>query len=397
MPRPTRRSSVQFQRSPLALLCALVATSLAASSALAQQQSFSLDENGEWKTFKTPDAGSDAEILQRARTLLAQNRPSPALKILDDFLEKNERTENAWLAEAYLLRGDAKTASSDEYDALYDYEEVIKSFPGTEQFAIAVEREMDIGIRYLNGLKRRFLWLRIDSAVGVGEELLVRVQERMPGSRLAERANIELADYYYRVRDLKMAAEAYDVFLKNFPSSQYRQKAMQRRIYSNIGRFKGPRYDASGLLESQILIDEFSRTYPAEAEAGGLNDGLISRLDESAAAQMLDTAKWYLRRGDPVSARLTVRRLLRKHPESIAAVRGLELAEQNQWPLTDLQPATDTPPMAANPQAEPKAETPVDPAAPAAPATTPAEPPADPAANPPAAPATDSPKSGSNP
>lgn len=368
LPRHSR-----FARRPYGVgLCALL---ILTSTAAAQQQTFTLDpEQGDWQPTEVPEPGSDAEIMQRARTLLAQNRPGQARRLLDGFLEKNERLDNPWLAEAFLLRGDAKTADADEYDALYDYEEVIKSFPGTEQFATAVEREMDIGIRYLNGLKRKFLGLRIDSAYGVGEELLIRVQERLPGSRLAERAGIELADYYYRRRDLKMAAEAYDVFLRNFPQSQYRQKAMQRRIYSNIGRFKGPSYDASGLVESEILIKNFADVYPADAEAAGLNDGLLARLDESAAAQMLDTARWYLKRGDPVSARLTIRRLLRKHPASVAAVRGLEIAKEREWdlvaaPVATPEEASETPGPsdAQDVPVPPPAEPQLPPAPPAAP------------------------------
>lgn len=319
-----------------ALACASL---LLAPAAHAQQQEFKLGDDGSLVKTREIDPASDEGKMQRARQYLAENRTGLAYKLVNDWLERYERTDNPWIAEAYVIRGDAKTARGDEYDALYDYEEVIKGFPGTEQFATAVEREMDIGMRYLGGLKRRFLGMRIDDATGLGEELLLRCQERMPGSRLAERACIELADYYYRTRDLRMAAEAYSIFLKNYPNSQYRQKAMQRRVFSNIGRFKGPNYDASGLLESKLLIEDFTQSYPADAEAAGLNDALVARLDESAGAQMLESAKWYLTRHDPVSAKLMLRRLLRKHPDSVAAVRALEIIKENGWDAKDFQTA----------------------------------------------------------
>ena len=62
-----------------------------------------------------------------------------------------------------------------------------------------------------------------------------------------------------------MAAETYDVFLTLFPKSEHRRKAMQRRVYSNIARFKGPKYDASGLVEAKFQIERFSAV-PAQAE-----------------------------------------------------------------------------------------------------------------------------------
>ena len=120
-----------------------------------------------------------------------------------------------------MIRGDATTANGNEYQALYDYEAVIKGFPATEEYRRAVERELEIGIKYVFGLKRKWFGLRWSDATDIGEELLVRTQERLPGDELAERAGIELADYYYRTRELRLASEAYEIFLANFPRSRY--------------------------------------------------------------------------------------------------------------------------------------------------------------------------------
>ncbi len=61
-----------------------------------------------------------------------------------------------------------------------------------------------------------------------------------------------------------MAAQTYDVFVQLFPQSAERQRAMQRRVYANVARFKGPRYDALGLIEARVLIRDFAQRYPAE-------------------------------------------------------------------------------------------------------------------------------------
>lgn len=308
-------------------------------NARGQSTSYELDDSRGWVTAHRPEPGTDEETIGRARSLLAEGKARQARSMLNAWLDQYEDTDNPRLAEAYLLRGDARTATGSEYWALYDYEEITKNFQASEVFEKAVEREFEIGRRYLNGLRTKFLWMRIEDAAPLGEELMVRVQERLPGSRLAERACLELADYYYRERDLGLAAETYDIFLKNFPRSEYRQKAMQRQIYANIARFKGPQYDASGLVEAQYLIKEFVDRYPAEAERSGISDALLARLDESAGAQMLETARWYVRRGDTVSARFTLSRLLRKHPQTTAAAVGRRIMAENGWVPEDQRPA----------------------------------------------------------
>lgn len=307
---------------------------------------------------EAPTAGTDEAEIAEARRALANGESSRAYSLVHAWIKEHRRTSNPLLAEAYLLRGDACSAMGDEYHALYDYERVILEHAGSPAFATAVERELAIATAYVNGTKRKGnLGLRLTDATGTGEELLIRTQERLPGSQLAEQAGIELADYYfYRLRDLRLAAEAYDLFTENYPLSRWRMKAMRQRIYANIGRFKGPKFDASGLVEARFLIDDFAQEYPAEAERAGLSDALLARIDESIAAQKLTKARWYLRRGDGVSARFMLNRIRRDFPTTTAATRALELLVARGWIDTaTLSDVGDGEPPSEETQAEPGA------------------------------------------
>lgn len=320
--------------------------------ARAQGPEYRLDESGTWQKVASPEAGSDEAVIAAARQHLAEGRPEKAKSVLDPWLEKNGNGDSPLLPQAYLLRGDALTASGNEYKALYDYEQgVILRYPATEEFITAIERELEIGVRYVNGLRYKWLGMRIWDATQIGEELLIRVQERVPNSRLAERAGIELADYYYRNRDLELAGEAYELFLLNYPESAYKMKAMERRVYSAIGQYKGPRYDSSKLLDAQALIRRFANLYPSEAEQAGLNDALVARIDESAAAELLESARWYLKEGDGVSARYTLQRLVAKHPSTAAGTLALDILTERGW-------LDQKKPPAPKPEAPPPAEQP---------------------------------------
>lgn len=317
---------------PAARFLAPVVLALAAGTAWGQSTEFKLDPGGDWQQTSAPAAGSDEAVIAQARRALADKKPERTISILNPWIEKNANTENALLAQAYLLRADAKTVNNDEYKALYDYEHgVVERFPATPAYVTALERELEIAIRYVNGLRYKWLGMRIFDASDIGEELLIRVQERLPGSRLAERAGIELADYYYRKHDLGLAGQAYELFLRNYPTSVYRMKAMQRRVESAVGQFKGPEYDTSSLKDAKVLIGRFASLYPTEANKAGLNDGLVARIDESAAAELLVSARWYLKQGDAVSARYTLRRLVTKHNGTAAATVGTQMLADRGW------------------------------------------------------------------
>ncbi|VAX42472.1 hypothetical protein MNBD_PLANCTO03-1232 [hydrothermal vent metagenome] len=337
--KPDKPTPSRYAGGMIAPFRALAAFSLGvvallACSTHAQQTTYELDsEEGVWVEAAAPEPGTDAWTIAEARRALAADNPAKAASLLTDWLQINERTDNPWLAEAYMLRGDAYVAQGKEYKALYDYETVAKDFVGSEAFLPTLERELRVGRMYLNGLKRKFLWFRFEDASSIGIELLMRIQERAPGSQLAESAAIELADYFYRIRDLDLAAEMYSIFLVNYPRSEHRMHAMLRQIYANVARFKGPKYDSSSLVEAQELIRQFAGEYPEQAERLGITDALVARLDESAAAQMLASAEWYLRRKDPVSARFTLRRLLIRHAGTVAAAHGREILKERGWEL----------------------------------------------------------------
>ncbi|MEM8835671.1 MAG: outer membrane protein assembly factor BamD [Planctomycetota bacterium] len=327
------------------LVFALPTLLAVACPAFAQSQTFTLDGSGSWESESVATAPTGP--IDEARRALAEDRPQDARRLMDAWIREHELDEHPRLPEAYLVRGDALTAIGREFNALYDYEAVIRSAPQTEWFPLAIERELDIAIAYANGMRRKVLGLRVFDPEDLLVEILIRVQERLPGSELAERASIELADYYFRKRDMGLAREAYDLYLLNFPRGQHRDIASERRILADISRFKGPRYDASGLLNAQVQIENFMSRYPARAEEAGLDEAMQVRIDESLAAQLLDTANWYLRTNDPASARYTMTRLLATHPRSVAAARAREMLEERGWlepadePRTDDEPEQD--------------------------------------------------------
>lgn len=331
------------------LIAALFSACLA-SSAFAQSSEFKLDESRQWTGTQSPEPGSDAALVADARKRLAEDNPAAAQALLDPWIEANRRKGSPYLGDALLTRGDALLAQDREFLALYDYEEICKSHRESDVFTTAVERELDIAIRYAHGLRLRVFGVRWGDPEDILVELFLRISERLPRSQAAERAMIELADYYYREREMAQAKDVYVAYLESFPTGPNAVHARERRINCDIGRFKGPRYNAAALIDARVQIEQFERRYPAEAEAKGLNSGLASRLDESMAAQLLDTAKWYAKVDDEPSARLTLRRLLRDHPLTLSAQRARELMEERGWaeqpseaPASDHGPAPDAP------------------------------------------------------
>lgn len=303
------------------------------------QQRFELDGD-QWVAEKAPDPTTPEGQLQRIRKLLAQNSIDEAQKWAETWLK--EYPNHPGQAEARLLLGDSKVAKGDYYESLFDYEIVIRQYPASPQFFTALQREFDIATLFTrrpNRVWRRFLGMRIIPGNDEGVELFIRIQERVPGSRLGERASLALGDYYYEEGNMFMASEAYDVFLLNYPNSENREWAMLRLIQANLARFKGPEFDPTGLLEAAERLKLFRSEFPAAADQIDA-DGLFTRIEESLAAKEYAVARWYERRNEPVSADYLYRRLINEYPRSSAAEQAIARLEVLQGETSlNLNPA----------------------------------------------------------
>jgi len=260
-------------------------------------------------------------MLQQARLALANGEPQRAYTLTTTFLDQNPLSPAR--ADALLIKGDADLAMDNEWQALFSYEEIARRYATTSVFVPALEREFEIARAYTHGLRKRFLGtFRVLDAGDDGQEILIRIQERLPGSELAEKAGMELADYYFRIRDMPLAADAYDLFTQNYPRSRQVVKARLRLIYAYYAQFKGPEFEGKGLEEATSNLKRLQTDEPAVAQKIGA-DALLVRIYESEAARLKAQSDWYVRVNDWIAAERMVRKLVLKYPNSIAAIQAL--------------------------------------------------------------------------
>jgi len=306
----------------------LVLASVAPRHTVGQTVERTLDARGEWVVVDQPAEGSPEALYQQAAAALAEGRPDRAQSLATDFIERHP--DHPRIADAYLLRGDARAARGNEYHALYDYEYLIRNFPESAAFTRALEREFDIALEYAAGRKRKLWGVRWVGAEAEAEEIFLLTHERAPGSRLAQKAGRALGDFFFARREMDFAAIAYASYLRNHPRAEDRAEVTQRLIYAYLGTVKGPQFDPSGLYDAREQIGRLEVRYPRAAEEMG-SRALRARIDESDAERMFADAEWYLDRGDPVSAEFVLDRLRRRYPETATARRAWRIMVERGW------------------------------------------------------------------
>ncbi|MFP4145388.1 MAG: outer membrane protein assembly factor BamD [Phycisphaeraceae bacterium] len=310
-------------RRPLrhAYLAALAAALTFAAAPAMGQERYRLAEDA-WQQQTEFEPGTPEAAIQQIRRTLRQDEPKQAEKLATAWIEQHE-LNHPLMPQARLLRGHARSARKAFYDALYDYEQVIRQYPASDAYHEALEQEYRIAEVYLAGFKRKFLGLRILPATGEAEILLIRLQQRAPGTELAQKAMLRLGQHYFDQGEMGKAADVYELFLENYPQSERRQEAMLQLIRANLARFEGPAFDATGLLEAGQRLRQFARQFPAAAEEENV-EGQLTRIEHSLARKDFEVARWYEKRGEDVSAAALYQRLIEDYPQTAPAKEAID-------------------------------------------------------------------------
>ena len=253
--------------------------------------------------------------LDQARLLLAEGKPKKAYKILDKWTEENPDHERYY--EGLYLLGEANFERRLFFQAYEDYEEVADATAG-DLFYQSLRRATDVARAFLSGQKRVFWKIFRIPAYDDGIDILDRVWERIPGTRLGEQALKLKADYYYENGDVDLAQDEYVNLAREYPNGRFVQLAMLRSAEAASAAFPGIKFDDRALLNADVRYHQLLSSFRAYAERENVPDRLEG-IRQQRAEKDLDIARWYQRTKQLGAAEYYYKLVLKDWPDTIAA------------------------------------------------------------------------------
>ena len=178
--------------------------------------------------------------------------------------------------------------------------------------------------------------------------MLFRIQQRSPGSPLAEKALKRTADYYYSDAQYDLAVDAYQAFVDRYRRSPDVPEARLKKAFALLAQFTGTRFDPTPVINARAELEGISQDYPDLAQQQNLS-AVIDRIDSALARKGLQSADYYKRTRQPVAVGIHLRDVIDTYPNTSEAdqarKRLAELPESAQEPpsqpaLPATQPAT---------------------------------------------------------
>ncbi len=272
-------------------------------------------ESGQWVARPAPPPSTPVGALDQARELLARGEYKAVRKLLAEWTEQNPDHERYY--EAELLLGDAEFGREHYYQA-YEHYELVAENTGGELFYKVLRRELEVARAFLAG-EKRIVWkfLRLP-AYDDGIEILDRIWERVPGTRLGELALKLKADYYFTHGEMDLAQDEYANLVREHPYGRYTKLAMLRAAEAAEAAFPGIKFDDRALLDAEVRYRQLESQFPAYAEQEHVAERLAG-IRQLRAEKDLYVARWYQKTGRPDAAAFYYRLIVKDWPETLAA------------------------------------------------------------------------------
>lgn len=295
---------------------------LVALPVLAQQEQFRerqiLDpESDEWvdQAIEPATPGGD---LEQARSYLATGEASKALKLLKRWTEENGAHER--YNEGMFLLGEAYFEAGDFYKAYESYDVCVQGTSG-DLFYRALKRQMDVARGFLAGQKR-IVWRVLKlPAYDDGIQILDRVWEQVPGTRMGEEALKRKADYFFENGDMDLAQDEYANLAKQYPSGRFTRSAMLRSAEAANAAFPGIRFDDRALVEADERYRQVRTAFPDYAERENVDERLEG-IRQQRAEKDLEVARWYEKTNQLGAAEYYFRLILKTWPDTVSAAEA---------------------------------------------------------------------------
>jgi len=294
---------------------ALVVTVIGLLSSLAHANvpSWELQTGGGWHLTTAPTTQPiHDETLDRAEQMIQHGQVGPAKKVVVGWI-KSHKDSPIRDRGVYLL-GECNYLVGNRNLSFYNFDELLDLYPDSRYFYPALQRQYDIADAYLKGYKNKFLGLPINDAHIEATEMLYRVQQRSPGSPLAEKALLRVADYYYSDGEFDVAADAYAAYIRGYPRSPHLARVRLRQAFSALAQFRGVRYDATPIIDPRPQLQDVQAAYSQLAQKENIT-AIVQRIDKALARKLLDIGDYYTRTHKPSAAVYYYRYLIGSYPD----------------------------------------------------------------------------------
>jgi outer membrane protein assembly factor BamD len=274
------------------------------------------------------------------------NSPKEQLEIGRKYQEAKKYDEAITAYRRVITRWPTSFASQDarlglaeclvEIDYLYkgfrEYQNLIEKHPGSPHFETVLERQYEIGVRFLTGAKHRIWRFRVFNGLDKSVEVFEKVVKNGPYSKVGPKAQFGIGQAYERQKDNISAVRAYEKVLERYPKLPIAEEAQFQIGAAYQAEAQRAEYDQNNANQAIAAFTEFLVRYPQSARVEDAQNRRAG-LKQEQSKGLFQIAEFYEKRQNPKAASIYYNEVIEQNPRS-------DWANQAQKKLTELAALT---------------------------------------------------------
>ncbi len=286
--------------------------------------SWRLSESGQWSDIAQDPQSKMLLDISAFKQQIAAGQSAEAARTLASLRAENPRLDGPDMVR--FIEAEKLYATRNWDKAVRKYDELLDQFPTSWLCDAALERQYSIGVAYLNGEKRKVLFLRL-SGVEDGAAIMQKISDRTGDAPIAKRSLVTLARSYEKQ---KMYMEAYETWVEvssRWPTGDLGREALLEMGQNLHSSYKGPLYDHKGLTSAKSYYANYALRYPEDAKDRDMA-GKQNLIEEQLAYKQYSIGRYYDRTDDPSAAEMYYNEVIQDWSASSAAQRAQARLDQ---------------------------------------------------------------------
>ncbi len=281
-----------------------------------QAEVWHLEKGGDWKALGSAEQDRFLLAVAEIKQLVDTGKSKAVVHALDklkkDFPEIAGPDLDAFMqAELLFSQGEFVKAS-------HAYEKFLVDFPQSRLYEAALDRQFAIATAFLTGQKMPVLKIFKMKGYAQGEKIMERIGDRVGGAPIGLQAALGVVKSYEDRGKFNEAYFKWSQIQTQWPTGRTAEDSLLGMGRCKHAAYKGPNYDASGLISAKSYYENFKLRYPQDAENFDM-EKRIGQIDEQQAYKQFTIGRYYQRTGSKQAAAFYYQMVLDNWPNSKAA------------------------------------------------------------------------------
>jgi len=238
----------------VALFCFLLPTECPAPLIWRKGEGWSYERHG-ITTAKNPK-----EQLELARDLQAKKQYGDAITAYRRLIR---RWPTAFaVEEGRLGLAECLSQVGYHYKAFQEYQNLITKHPNSQYFETALQRQFEIGNRFLAGERHKVFGLKIFPSLDKAIEIFEQVVKNAPYSKFGPLAQFQLGQAYEKQKEYQTAVRAYEKLIERYPEDPMAEKAQFQIGLAYRKEAARAEYDQNAANQAIAAFTDYTTRYP---------------------------------------------------------------------------------------------------------------------------------------